>query len=1415
MENSRDLIFYLAIFYLAIILSTVLTCVLTWLFFNLVNAYDQMNTHPALTDEIVDFYNLAYPDDQISNDFKQEMIKGAIEEDTPPRWLNHFYDPIYNQGWLGYTSAKEWAKNTEKQQLAFLQYVAIARVPMGLLDNQAYADYSWPRAIKDYATGNKKRAFKALGHIFHLLEDSNVPEHTRGDTHLPWHGTESPYEKTMTKWNPGNIDLAKPLFEKGLKSIILKDLDQYFDEVAMYSNNYFFSEDTINIPRYKLPKIIKNISYNNGSLLGLGKDKDGSEFILAKLNGRLIRNIFKIQRTTLIDNEIGTIILDDYWSRLTKHLIPRGAGLIKLFLTQARTAEKLYQERKIVQPNQSFFDVFVSIINPFGGEKEEVQRKNEQTATEIVSMVLSGQVPLIEIASPLVTSTPTVASPSTPSPTPPPLAQQTPFSSPKPEINCPANSFFDLFLEICIPIQPQESPKQLPSPSPSLSPIFHPSPSSIISPSPLISHSPTPTTSPSPNYGGSSAANQKENILNSCPEPAQKNNEPIGQVVINEIAWMGTDSSAADEWIELKNNTGQTIDLTCWQIIAEDGTPKIKLWSKIEANGFYLLERTDDNTIKDILADHIYTGALSNSGEILRLYDQDGNLQDIVGHKDSNDQTINWYAGDNSTKSSMERKNSTNTGNDKNNWQTNNGITRNGHDSGGNPINGTPKAKNSQNSLGESGSSRKEDNNQGGDNESPLLKIVINEIAWMGTSANQNDEWIEIYNPSSKSVDLTGWILKSFKIKNGILTADTPEIIFSTKSIDPFGYLLLERTNDNVVSDIKADLIFTGSLNNNGEILELRDNQGQLQDKVGNLNQDNTISSWYAGENNTSSDPPARKTMERVDAKKFGFDPTNWQTNNGIVKNGIDEIGNQIFGTPRKINSVQKNKKPEKISDLTIDLSKTKFGNISVFWTSPNDPDNLSQDLTYDFRYATSSFGQVPSAQEIVWQSARKILNLPSVAFSGTIQSVSFNVWQYNSNLYFAIRTFDGKDYSELSNEINYFVPSALENSVWPLFALNNHNTGQIDTIGPNNPEISWQFDFSQFDPYRLPFQPVIALDGRIYLGLSKVDGRGYLVAISKYGQLLWRWPNEISSTTYRPSFPAVFSDNSVYFGQRDHGQGILAFSEDGLNRWSYWIGEQSIGLNASKDGKIYATNENNILFALNPDGTLNWKFDFLGTSILIVNQIPVIDEENSRVYIAGESGGGNAVFTAFDLKNGQEIWRTGWQPPIAKSQPSFISFDKFTNKLYASARNNILEINPENGQISAFPIVLEDGITRWPKTLVSIDSVNNSLITAFDFTQVNPSSGTKNVIYSFNKQDKTINWSYEISDNIAGKLIVLDNQGNLYFTTENGKLYSLDKNGNLKWIFEGDALIESVHPVIDKDGSIYQTFGTKLYKFK
>ncbi len=297
----------------------------------------------------------------------------------------------------------------------------------------------------------------------------------------------------------------------------------------------------------------------------------------------------------------------------------------------------------------------------------------------------------------------------------------------------------------------------------------------------------TNLSSPPPNFGGGSKIVIILCFLFAALSTAAAN--PL-DIMINEIAWMGTNISANDEWIELYNSTNLPISLDGWQLVAQDETPKINLSGTIPANGFYLLERTDDNTLPDISADQIYTGALNNIGEKLELYDNSGNLIDLV------DCSSGWLAGDNVTKQTMERVESKN-------WQSSQNTG------------GTPKAKNSIISMIEvepqSSSTLPQEKLK------PLAYssgVVFNEIIPSPEGPDVEEEWIEIYNQNNFEVDLSGWQITDSEGKT--TTYAFPE---GTKILSK-GYLVLTRP----VSKI--------TLNNDGDGLKLTSPDGKIADSV-------------------------------------------------------------------------------------------------------------------------------------------------------------------------------------------------------------------------------------------------------------------------------------------------------------------------------------------------------------------------------------------------------------------------------------------------------------------------------------------------------------------------------------------------------------------------------------------------------
>ncbi|MFA6918378.1 MAG: lamin tail domain-containing protein, partial [Candidatus Gracilibacteria bacterium] len=159
--------------------------------------------------------------------------------------------------------------------------------------------------------------------------------------------------------------------------------------------------------------------------------------------------------------------------------------------------------------------------------------------------------------------------------------------------------------------------------------------------------------------------------------------------------------------------------------------------------------------------------------------------------------------------------------------------------------------------------------------------VVINEIAWAGTTDNSNDEWIELYNNTNQSIDLSGWYIED----DGV-----PSYTIASGSIAPRGYFLIEDAEE-AVSSVNSDAVIGLSLANAGDSLILKNPSGSVVDSV-----NSSGGAWYAG------DGTSKATMERIDPTVFADTATNWA--NAKSTNGATGRSNSsIIGTPKGANS--------------------------------------------------------------------------------------------------------------------------------------------------------------------------------------------------------------------------------------------------------------------------------------------------------------------------------------------------------------------------------------------------------------------------------------------------------------------------------------------------------------------------------
>ncbi len=639
------------------------------------DSYGPDSVHYPLTEASVEFFNSHHPDQKIDLVDREYIMDGSAEEDhgyspNPSfRWLHHFYDPVHDAPLsLPFaTKATTWAHNSILQS--------------------AYSGGShiWEDALWHWQNGNKKEALRDLGHILHLVQDMAVPAHTRDDPHPPkavgfFIGDEnsSPYEKwTADKVEGEYLGLGKKLAEESNKDIPqFSSVEAVLTGTAEFTNKNFFSEDTIDTRKYTLPANLRMRQIDGRKSVLLGT-VNGFEIPLVFVERQEFNNFLK---TT--DHKK---VLSPYWDILSEHATVQGAALIELFFEQAK-------EREITERPPRFYDSIFAWLEKWGPflyagpeppqetEKQERLNKNTVFSDAFLDWLENRQTAADKKDGDRRLSRSSVSSPGSGTGGPVASTEEEPSEDQQKGEKEHANKQgqdqkqyhptgggspggSDVSGEQAREEQPSEQQSSRDS-----------------SKEGDKDNTQETSTGTEDSRDSQDGSDDNQNEFNNQEGEQNENNTttPLsvhrGEVVINEVAWMGTKASSADEWIELynTNNTTTPFSLEGWQLETGDGNPSVSFGKQNEIKGeeFFLLERTDDTTVANHEADKIYTGALNNSGEKLTLRDDKGLVVDEVPLSSNTSTPVRWLAGGNDTKRSMERIDPEASGADPGNWQT-------------------------------------------------------------------------------------------------------------------------------------------------------------------------------------------------------------------------------------------------------------------------------------------------------------------------------------------------------------------------------------------------------------------------------------------------------------------------------------------------------------------------------------------------------------------------------------------------------------------------------------------------------------------------------------------------------------------------------------------------------------------------
>lgn len=205
------------------------------------------------------------------------------------------------------------------------------------------------------------------------------------------------------------------------------------------------------------------------------------------------------------------------------------------------------------------------------------------------------------------------------------------------------------------------------------------------------------------------------------------------------------------------------------------------------------------------------------------------------------------------------------------------------------------------------------------------------------------------------------------------------------------------------------------------------------------------------------------------------------------------------------------------------------------------------------------------------------IRSSPAIGFDGTIYISSTNgyiyainpngtlKWKFNSN---------GAIYSSPSlwkNQVIYF-----GNYSGCLYALNLDGT------------LKWKLDTGEPGSSSILSSPSFDKNGTVYFG----DSNDYLYAVSPNGKLKWKFKTDSSIF----SSPIIGMDGTIYIG--NYGGIFYALNPDGTMEWKFQTKDANILLPPAigPDGIIYISDDNGDIYALNQNGKLLWKLHKNGT---------------------------------------------------------------------------------------------------------------------------------------------------------------------------------------------------------------------------
>jgi len=328
---------------------------------------------------------------------------------------------------------------------------------------------------------------------------------------------------------------------------------------------------------------------------------------------------------------------------------------------------------------------------------------------------------------------------------------------------------------------------------------------------------------------------------------------------------------------------------------------------------------------------------------------------------------------------------------------------------------------------------------------------------------------------------------------------------------------------------------------------------------------------------------------------------------------------------------------------------------------------------------------------------------------------------------------------------------------------------------------LKWKFEMDFYS------SPVVDEDGTIYIaGEDQYFGTQALLAIAPDGIELWHHYFRDSELFA----PAIGDDGTLYFGSE---RNFYAFDPDSVSiKWTFPAEVYSSPAIGS-DGTIYiGCNDTGFLYALNPEGTLEWKC-LIGKGAedpyKNIKSSPAIGADGT-IYVACRDSHLYAVTPWGTIK-----WKCEVDHFFETGSPA-IGAD---GTIYAGPHGHrMYAINP-------------DGTVQWYYSQISNPGDSSPVVAADGTIYIGNVDGSNGSLYAFNA-DGTVKWSYFFGTYVHSSPVI-GTDGTVYLSGPDGFLYAFNPDGTIKWKYEIGVISRNA-PAMSSDGTLYVGTEEGLYAF-